>query len=105
MPKVSRRPKTLRSFEARFPEVWTAYQALQRACDRSGPLSPKTRELIKIGVEVSRKRHGGLIAHLVRAARAGASKTEIYQAILVAAPLIGLPDVLDAFLAAKKRLG
>ncbi len=78
---------------------------MQRACDRSGPLTAKTRELIRIGIEVARKRHGGLIAHMVRARRAGASTTEIYQAILLAAPLIGLPEVLDAFLIAEEQLG
>ena len=106
MPKTSRRlPDTLESFEAHFPRVWAQYGALRDTCDRSGPLSPKTRELIKIGIEAAKKRHGGLAAHVSRARKAGATKTEIYQAILLATPLIGLPDVLDAFLVAKKRLG
>ena len=30
---------------------------------------------------------------------------EIYQAILLAIPLVGIPDVLDAYLVARKRLG
>jgi AhpD family alkylhydroperoxidase len=106
MPKTSRRlPATLRSFESRFPEIWAQYCALRDACDRVGPLAPKTRELVKIGIEVARKRHGGLVAHITRARRAGASKAEIYEAILLAVPLVGMPDVLDAFLVAKKELG
>ena len=102
---VSRRPATLRSFESSFPEVFAHYHALRDACDRRGPLSPKTRELIKIGIEVAKKRHGGLVAHMTRAKRAGASKAEIFQAILLAIPLIGLSDVLDAFRVARKHLG
>ena len=106
MPKRSRRlPETLRSFESHFPHIWTQYCALRDACDHAGPLTPKTRELIKIGIEVAKKRHGGLVAHITRARKAGATPTEIYQAILLAAPLAGLPDVLDAFLVAKQRLG
>ena len=98
------RPKTLREFEKRFPGVMSRYIGLRDACDRFGPLDAKTRELIKIGIEVARKRHGGLIAHLDRAKAAGASSTEIAHAILLALPLVGLPDVLDAFVAAKRRL-
>ncbi len=106
MSKTPRRvPATLRSFESKFPRVWTSYRALHDACDSIGPLTPKTRELIKIGIEVARKRHGGLVAHITRARRAGASRTEIYQAILLAVPLVGIPDVLDAFAVAKRRLG
>jgi len=106
MPKTPRRlPETLRAFQAKFPRIWSQYRALRDACDQAGPLSPKTRELIKIGIEVAKKRHGGLVAHITRARRTGASKTEIYQALLLAAPLIGIPDVLDAFLVAKRKLG
>lgn len=99
------RPKTLREFEHRFPEIWTRYVRLRDACDHAGPLDVKTRELIKVGIAVARKRHGGLIAHIDRAKAAGASSQEIAQAILLALPLVGLPDVLDAFVAARARLG
>ena len=101
----AKRPKTLQDFERRFPTAFHRYTALRDACDRIGPLDAKTRELIKIGIAVARKRHGGLIAHIDRAKAAGARGEEIAHAILLALPLIGLPDVLDAFVAAKKRLG
>jgi AhpD family alkylhydroperoxidase len=92
-------------FEARFPGAWRQYRALREACDRTGPLDAKTRELIKIGIGVARKRQGGLIAHIDRAKAAGATDQEISHALLLALPLVGLPDVLDAFVVAKKRLG
>jgi len=101
----SRLPKTLQDFKRTYPSVWKQYQALRDACDQAGPLPLKTRELINIGIEVAKKRHGGLIAHISRAKKAGAPSSEIYQAILLAAPLVGMPDVLDAFRVAKKRLG
>ena len=100
----ARIPKTLQEFEAKFPDVWTQYGTLREACDRAGPLPPKTRELIKIGIEVARKRHGGLVAHTTRAKRAGATPKEIYHAILLATPLVGMPDLLDAFVIAQKQL-
>lgn len=104
MPSASRRPETLRAFEHQFPRVWAQYRALHQACDSAGSLPAKTRELIKIGIEVSRKRHGGLVAHITRARRAGATSKEIYQTILLATPLVGLPDVLDAFTVALHHL-
>ncbi len=105
MPKTSRRrPATLRLFESQFPQAWSQYHALVETCDRSGPLTPKTRELINIGIAVARKRHGGLVAHITRAKRAGASVAEIYHAIVLAIPLVGLPDALDAFRIAKQHL-
>jgi len=97
-------PKTLHAFQRRFPDVFRHYQALRDACDRRGPLDAKTRELIKIGLEVARRRHGGLIAHIDRAVAAGATRDEITHAILLAVPLIGLPDVLEAFVVVHKRL-
>ena len=106
MPRTSHHlPRTIRMFESKFPDVWAQYRALRDGCDHVGPLTPKTRELIKIGMEVAKKRHGGLVAHIRRAQAAGAAKAEIYQAILLAVPLVGMPDVLDAFLVAKKKLG
>ncbi|MBI3324756.1 MAG: carboxymuconolactone decarboxylase family protein [Candidatus Omnitrophica bacterium] len=90
----TRRPKTLERFEARFPEVFRRYAALRDACDQAGPLPPKIRELIKIAVELARKRHGGLIAHIDRARRAGATPEEIAHTMLLALPLVGFPDVL-----------
>ena len=100
----SRMPAPLKAFRAAYPRVWRGYEALRDAGDTSGPLTPKIRELIKIGIEVARRRQGGLIAHIKRARRAGATAQEIHHAIALAIPLIGLPDVLDAFLIAKKHL-
>lgn len=97
-------PHTLQAIARQFPSAWKAYQAFRDACDRSGPLNPKTRELIKIAVEVAKKRHGGLAAHIRRAQKAGASTGEISQTILLAAPLVGLPDVLNAFQVAEPYL-
>ena len=97
-------PRNYSDFKAKFPAVVEAYEQLGKACHWNGPLSPKERELIKIGIEVARKRHGGLVAHITRARRAGASAQEIYHAILLAAPLVGMPDLLDAFLIAQRRL-
>ena len=98
------RPKTLVDFERDFPEIWKAFGWLRDACDHGGPLDEKVRELIKIGIETAQVRRGGLAAHIHRAEKAGASKGEISQAILLAAPLVGMAAILDAFRVAAAQL-
>lgn len=99
-----KKPKTLRDFESHFPKIWKNYLGLRKSCDEFGPLSKKEQELIKIAIEVSQRRHGGLIAHIDRAKEAGATREEIYHAMLLALPLIGMPDMLDAFKNTRRQL-
>lgn len=101
---AAKKPKTLRDFEDHYPEVWKKYLELRNSCDDFGPLSRKIQELIKIGIEVSQRRHGGLIAHVDRAKAAGATDEEIRHAMVLALPLIGMPDMLDAFRNTRKKL-
>ncbi len=98
------KPKTLTQFEKDFPAVWKSFQSFRDACDKAGPLGDRTCELIKVGIETACGRHGGLIAHMHRARKAGASRGEVLQAILQAAPLVGLGPVLEAFQLAQKHL-
>ena len=94
---AQRFPKTLQQFQREFPRVWKSYEALRESCGRAGPLDRKTVELIRVAVEVAKRRHGGLIAHLHRAKAAGATHEEIWHAVMLSLPLIGFPDVLEAF--------
>ncbi|MCH8269413.1 MAG: carboxymuconolactone decarboxylase family protein [Acidobacteria bacterium] len=96
-------PATLRGFQRKFPEVWKAYEGFREACDDQGPLDTKTRELIKVAISVALGRTGGLVAHLDRCRAAGASKEEICQAILLAAPLAGFPETLAGFRVFQKQ--
>lgn len=97
-------PKVLRDFQRQFPQVWEAYVQLREACDEHGPLTARERELIKVGISAALRREGGLIAHVDRARDVGATPQEIYQAVLVATPLIGFPSALAAFGIARDRL-
>lgn len=89
-------PETLERFKAQFPKTWKAYEQLRDACDTEGPLDRKTVELIKIGISTALEHEGGLVAHISRARKAGASDKEIRHAILVAMGIAGFPTVLAA---------
>ncbi len=97
-------PETLDKFKAQFPKVWGSYEQLRNACDEEGPLDAKVCELIKIGISTALQHEGGLVAHISRARKAGATESEIYHAILVATGVAGFPAVLAAVAAAQKYL-
>ena len=90
-------PQTLTRFRKKFPEVWKAYVMLRDTCTDTGPLDEKTVELIKVGISAALEREGGLVAHVSRARKAGASPSEIYHAILQGIGLTGFPTILAAF--------
>lgn len=97
-------PQTLREFKNQFPAVWEAYEKLRTACDHQGPLDERTRELIKVGISAALRREGGLIAHISKARRVGATPEEVYQAILLATGLVGFPATLGSFAVAQRYL-
>ncbi len=39
-------------FAAQFPDAWSAYEALGKACAESGPLDARTRRLIKLALSI-----------------------------------------------------
>jgi 4-carboxymuconolactone decarboxylase len=98
-------PDLLNSFKERYPDAWSAYEQLKAACDRQGPLDAKTVELVKIAVSTAQEHHGGLIAHISQARKAGATEEEIHHAILLTTGLVGIPAVLAAFATAMEYLG
>ena len=102
MPKQP--PKTLQRFQREFPSVWKSYAGLRDSCDHAGSLDCKTVELIKVAIEVATHRHGGLIAHVHRAQAVGATPEDIFHALLLALPLVGFPETLEAFRVATEAL-
>ncbi len=89
-------PLHYRTFKARFPAVVEAYEALGKACHWNGPLSPKQRELIKIGIAIGAGLESATRAHTRLAVEAGATSEEIHHAALLATTTIGFPAMMRA---------
>ena len=89
-------PKSYQRFKQDFPAVVEAYEHLGRACHRHGPLGPKMRELIKIGIAVGAGLESGTHAHVRLALEAGATPEEIRHAALLATTTIGYPGMMRA---------
>jgi AhpD family alkylhydroperoxidase len=85
------------------PDTIKGYQALSAAGAKANLLGPKTRELIALAVAVTVRCDGCIAVHTEAAARHGASREEIAEALGVAAAvnagaaLVYSTRVLDAY--------
>ena len=95
-PPTSTPPAHYTDFKAAFPSVVEAYEQLGKACHWNGPLNPKTRELIKIGIAIGAGLESATRAHARLAREAGASTEEIQHAALLATTTIGFPAMMRA---------
>ena len=87
-------PKPYQEFKKTFPAVVEAYEQLGNACHNMGPLSPKCRELIKIGISLGAGLESATKAHVRLAKEAGASADEIKHAAVLATTTIGFPSMM-----------
>ncbi len=60
-------PDIYRRFEAVFPEVHAAHQALARRCYEAGPLDERSARLVKLGIAIGAQAEGAIRSHARRA--------------------------------------
>lgn len=89
-------PETYLRFKRTFPAVVEAYEELGRACHNTGPLSPKCRELIKVGISLGAGLESATKSHVRQSREAGASEEEVRHAAVLAATTIGFPGMMRA---------
>jgi alkylhydroperoxidase/carboxymuconolactone decarboxylase family protein YurZ len=89
----SEQPKPYQRFIELYPEAGAAYEKLGKACHGAGPLEPKIRELIKLGISIGAGLEGAAHAHVRLALDSGASEEEIRHAVLLATTTIGFPSM------------
>jgi AhpD family alkylhydroperoxidase len=89
-------PKNYLKFKETFPAVAEAYEQLGHACHWHGPLDPKSRELIKIGIAIGAGLESATRAHVRLALEAGATPEEIHHAALLATTTVGYPSMMRA---------
>ncbi len=85
-------------FKEDFPQVHLKYEDLgQEIHLKSGPLSEKTRWLIKLTVSASSGHHRALETHLAKSRKAGVTEDEIKHALLLLIPTCGFPAFMEAY--------
>jgi AhpD family alkylhydroperoxidase len=94
---------TIAEIAATSPDIVRGYRVISDAGRKTGKLDAKTRELIALGVAVTRQCDGCINAHTQAAITAGATKEELIEALGVAitvnagAALVYSARTLDSF--------
>lgn len=91
-------PKPFERFKAEYPSVFDAYEKLGAACLEAGPLDPKTRELVKLGISIGARMEGAAHSHTRRALEQGATPEELRHVALLALTTVGFPNMMSALL-------
>lgn len=89
-------PAPYEDFQRTFRRVWKAYDDLGAAVHQEGPITPKFRELIKLGIAIGGRLEGAVKAHTRLAIEQGATKEEIHQVALLAVTTSGFPTAMAA---------
>ena len=90
-------PTAYTRFQRTFPRVWTAYDRLGATAHQEGPLDPKTRELVKLGMAIGGRLEGAVRSHAHRAREAKATPAEIAHVVALAVTTVGFPTAVAAF--------
>lgn len=94
---MPRLPKPFQRFSRDHAAVARAYDGLGEACAKAGPLDPRTRELVKLGMAIGGRLEGAVHSHTRRAVEAGATPAQIRHVVALAAPTLGFPTTVAAF--------
>jgi 4-carboxymuconolactone decarboxylase len=89
-------PQRFQQFDQQYPAVMRAYEALGVAAQEAGPLDPKTRELVKLGIAIGARSEGATHSHTRRALEAGATPEEIRHVVLLVTTTLGFPAMMAA---------
>jgi 4-carboxymuconolactone decarboxylase len=88
--------KIYHDISKKYPEVMGALDNLGATLRGLGPLDEKTGHLIQLAAAAGAKSEGSVHSHTRRALQAGASREEIYQALLLLITTIGFPQAMAA---------
>jgi 4-carboxymuconolactone decarboxylase len=90
--------KIFSQFKSEFPEVHQKHEALGKAVhEKGGPLSEKSRWLIKIAISAACNHKRALETHLRKARAAGIDEDEIKHALLLLIPTAGFPAFMKSY--------
>jgi AhpD family alkylhydroperoxidase len=85
-----------RALKALIPEVYDGFNALNRAATADGELSAAMKEIIALVMGVAHMCDGCVAAHARMAARRGATKQQVAEALGVAIFMMGGPGSVYA---------
>ena len=96
-PGPKKLPARYLQFQKRYPKVFQAYDALGAATADAGPLSDKTRALVKLAIAAGGQMEGAVHSHTRRAIEAGCTAEEIYHVAILGTTTLGFPTTMKIF--------
>ena len=97
--------KNLEYLIQKHGDVYRAYTNYGKAVHQAGPLDQKTASLIKVAISASAKFDYALATHIKKAIDAGCSRDEIEHVILLTAPTVGFPNMMESMLVLREVFG
>ena len=101
---MSELPGAYTRFKDEHPQVWQALDQLGTAAAEAGPLEPKVRELIKLGMAAANRAKSAVHSHTHRALQAEATPQEVEHAIILGVSTLGFPNMMAALTWAKESI-
>lgn len=99
-------PPALRGLADHEPTAIAALRDMRVALEQRSGLDERTIELVRLGALVALGApEESFTAHVKRAQTVGASRDDIWGAVLVVAPLVGVPRLIHAVPAITAALG
>ena len=89
-------PSGASKVEQDYPDIWSAYAKLGKACAKSGPLDEKTLRLVKLALAIGGASEGAVHSHARRAREAGIDPVALRQIAMLAIPTLGFPRAVAA---------
>ena len=89
-------PAHYKSLKERFPKAIEALENLGSVAHNEGPLENKIGHLIQLAAAAVAQSEGAVHSHTRRALEDGATKDEIYHALLILITTVGFPKVAAA---------
>ncbi|MDO5707890.1 MAG: carboxymuconolactone decarboxylase family protein [Andreesenia angusta] len=86
-------------------ELYDAYEEYGKKVYEAGPLDDKMKALIKIAISSTAKQHYAIKSQIRKARRQGCSWEEIEHAILLIAPTVGFPTMMEAMISLREEMG
>jgi alkylhydroperoxidase/carboxymuconolactone decarboxylase family protein YurZ len=83
-------------FQKLYPAVFEHYAALGDATQSAGPLTARTRALVKLALAVGGRLEGAVHSHTRRALEAGCTPEEIRQVVVLGTTTLGFPTMMAA---------
>jgi AhpD family alkylhydroperoxidase len=83
-------------FQSESPEIAGAFNKLIEAIAKPSALDGKTKQLLYIAMKIVTDDVGAALAHVMFAKKAGASKEEIRETVLLTLTVVGLKGVNTA---------